>query len=372
MRFSDTLYFNTLEYSNKLEGLVACHRINEVREREVLKNRQIYGYSTKIGMGAILWLPTAGLSTITALVGFRQLWVACAKLDVINSIIKKYGITPHQCGFRDRVVPIVTNVLTAGIGCGMSYLLSDVAAMGVEGASAQGVMFDPPTVGEAASSAAASPGSFVDGFFHGVEAQVDSVSAALDPGNTAANVTQATMENAVPLSVGTEFMDGGNVGFAAAAVVERFLVQQAVASSLEHMADQSARNKLYRRIAEEDQVTQTRPSEEMYEWQQDLEEVHDALQLQYAELITAHSELLNRNRVKNGKQHIVTQSKQMRDKVVSLGANARDNRLAAEECQKARFVSAWISCLKKWEETIKEQAGIQAEWQIVIDKWKRG
>ncbi|KAI8656455.1 hypothetical protein NCS56_01249600 [Fusarium sp. Ph1] len=373
MRFSDTLYFNKLEYSNKLEGLVACQRINEVREREVLKNRQIYGYSTKIGMGAILWLPTAGLSTITSVVGFRQLWVACAKLEVINSIIKKYGITPHQCGFRDRVVPIVTNVLTVGIGCGMSFLLSDVAAMGVEGASAQGVTFDPPTsVGEVASSAAANPGSFVDGFFHGVEAQVDSVSAALDPGNTAANVTQATMENAVPLSVGAEFMDGGNVGFSAAAVVERFLVQQAVASSLEHMADQSARNKLYRRIAEEDQVAQIRPSEEMYEWQQDLEEVHDALHMQYAELITAHSELLNRNRGKNEKQHLVIQSKQMRDEVVSLGARARDNRLAAEECQKARFVSAWVSCLKKWEETIKEQAGMQAEWQRVIEKWKRG
>ncbi|KAL2671354.1 hypothetical protein Neosp_013937 [[Neocosmospora] mangrovei] len=106
----------------------------------------------------------------------------------------------------------------------------------------------------------------------------------------------ATMENAAPLSVRAEFMDGGNAGFAAAAVVERFLVQQAVASSLEHMADQSARNKLYRRIAGEDEVAQIRRSEEMYEWQQDLEEVHDALHLQYAQLITAHSELLNRNR----------------------------------------------------------------------------
>ncbi|SPJ90987.1 uncharacterized protein FTOL_13389 [Fusarium torulosum] len=122
-------------------------------------------------MGAILFPPTGGLSTITFVVGFRQLWVACAKLDVMNSIIKKYNITPYKCGFHDRVVPIVTNVLTAGIGCGMSYLLGDIVSIAVEGASAQGVSFDPPTGAEdVASSAMANPGSFADGFVHPIEA----------------------------------------------------------------------------------------------------------------------------------------------------------------------------------------------------------
>ncbi|KAF5969001.1 hypothetical protein FBULB1_10465 [Fusarium bulbicola] len=190
MKFQESLYFNRLEYETKLEALVAAQRMNDIREREVLKNRQIYGYSTKIGMGAILWLPTMGLSTITSIVGFRHLWVACSKLDVINGIIKKYKITPYECNLRDRMVPVLINVLTAGVGFGTSVLLSDIAAMGVEGASAQGVIFDPPHgLGEIADSAMADPSNFTDGFVHGAEAQMDSLSAALGPGDAAANVT---------------------------------------------------------------------------------------------------------------------------------------------------------------------------------------
>ncbi|TVY66923.1 hypothetical protein Focb16_v011212 [Fusarium oxysporum f. sp. cubense] len=369
MKIKESLYFNRLEYETKLEELVTTQRMNEIREREVLKNRQIYGYSTKIGMGAILWLPTMGLSTITSIVGFRQLWVACSKLNVINGIIKKYKITPYECNLRDRVIPIVINVLTAGVGFGASVLLSDIAAMGVEGASAQGIVFDPPeSLGEIADSATADPSNFADGFFHGAEAQIDSLSAALDPGNTAANVTQATMENAVPLSVGGEFMDGGNFGYEAAATVERFLVQQAVASSLEHMDDQSARNNLYRRISQDEQVSEMRPTHEMYKWHEELDEVQTAIQVQYVELITAHSALLNRG---STERHLKALSIKMRDQVVSLDARARDDCLNAEDCQKARFVNAWVSCLKSWEETIKEQAIKQGEWQIIINKWQQ-
>jgi hypothetical protein len=204
-------------------------------------------------MGALLFVPTAGLSSITSCIGFRQLGVACSKLDVINNITKKYGITPYQCQFRDRAVPIAISVLTAGVGFGTSCLLSDISGMGVEGATAQGVSFDPPTsVEEVVNSATMNPSGFVDGFFHGAEAQVDSVSAAFDSGDTAANVTQATVENVVPASVGSEYINGGNVGYAAAALVERFLIQHAVASSIEHRTDQSARNELYRRVAQED------------------------------------------------------------------------------------------------------------------------
>ncbi|KAF4958932.1 hypothetical protein FGADI_2011 [Fusarium gaditjirri] len=279
MKIRESLYFDRLEYETKLEALVASHGINEIREREVLKNRQIYGYSTKIGMGAILWFPTMGLSTITSIVGFRQLWVACSKLNVINGIIKKHNITPYECNLRDRVIPIVINVLTAGVGFGTSVLLSDIAAIGVEGASAQGVMFDPPQgLGDIADSAAADPSNFADGFFHGVEAQIDSISAALGSGDVAANVTQATMENAVPLSVGGEFMDGGNFGYEAAATVERFLVQQAVASSLEHMGDQSARNYLYSRITQDQQASEIRPTDEIYKWHEELDKVQTAIQ----------------------------------------------------------------------------------------------
>ncbi|WKT45226.1 hypothetical protein QSH57_010079 [Fusarium oxysporum f. sp. vasinfectum] len=351
MKIKESLYFNRLEYETKLEELVTTQRMNEIREREVLKNRQIYGYSTKIGMGAILWLPTMGLSTITSIVGFRQLWGS------------------YECNLRDRVIPIVINVLTAGIGFGTSVLLSDIAAMGVEGASAEGVVFDPPeSLGEIADSATADPSNFADGFFHGAEAQIDSLSAALDPGNTAANVTQATMENAVPLSVGGEFMDGGNVGYEAAATVERFLVQQAVASSLEHMDDQSARNNLYKRISQDEQVSEMRPTHEMYKWHEELDEVQTAIQVQYVELITAHSALLNRG---STERHLKALSIKMRDQVVSLDARARDDCLNAEDCQKARFVNAWVSCLKSWEETIKEQAIKQGEWQIIINKWQQ-
>ncbi|KAH7232394.1 uncharacterized protein BKA55DRAFT_598344 [Fusarium redolens] len=368
MKIKESLYFNRLEYERKLEALVANQGMNDIREREVLKNRQIYGYSTKIGMGAILWLPTMGLSTFTSLVGFRQLWVACSKLEVVNGIIKKYKITPYQCNLRDRVIPIVINVLTAGIGFGTSALLSEISTMGVEGASAQGLVFDPPTsLGEIADSAAANPSAFADGFFHGAEAQVDAASAALGPGNAAANVTQATMENAVPLSVGGEFMDGGNVGYASAAVVERFLVQHAVASSLEHMADQSARNELYRRITQDQQVAEMRPSEEMYKWHQELDEVQTAIQVQYVELVTAHSELLNRG---STERNLEFSSMKMRDQVVSLDSRARDDCLNAEDCQKARFVNAWVCCLKRWEEILKKQAIKQAEWQIIINKWQ--
>ncbi|RSM04972.1 hypothetical protein CDV31_009773 [Fusarium ambrosium] len=371
MRFSDTIHFDSTEYESKLEGLVASQQINEIREREILKNRQIYGYYTKICMGAILCVPTAGMSTITSVVGYRQLQVACAKLEVINSIIKKYSIEPHQCGFRDRAIPIVTNVLTAGIGFGVSFLLGDLAAMGVEGASAQGIRFDPPTgVEDVASSAIASPGSFTDGFIHGFEAQVDMVSAAVDSGNTAENVAQTMVENAVPISVGAEFMDGGNLGFSAAAIVERFLVQQAVASSLENMADNNARRTLERRIAEGDHIAQIRASEEMCEWQQNLEKVHDAICVQYTELMMAHSELVNRG--KNEKRDNVIQSEEIREKAMTLEATARDNRLNTEECQKAGHVSGWVSCLKEWEETITKQASVQVAWQMIIDEWERG
>lgn len=145
MKVSDALYFNTLEYTNKLEALVASQRMNEVRNREVRKNRQIYGYWTKLGMGALLFVPTAGLSSVSSCIAFRQLWVACSKLDVINNIIKKYGVTPYQCQFRDRAIPIVATVLTAGIGFGTSCALSDISGMGVEGATAQEESSDPPT-----------------------------------------------------------------------------------------------------------------------------------------------------------------------------------------------------------------------------------
>ncbi|RSL47662.1 hypothetical protein CEP54_013282 [Fusarium duplospermum] len=371
MRFSDTIHFDSTEYESKLEELVASQQMNEIREREILKNRQIYGYWTKICMGVLLCAPTAGMSAITSAVGYRQLHVACAKLDVINRIIEKYGIKPHQCGFRDRAIPIVTNVLTAGFGFGVSFMLSEVAAMGVEGASAQGVMFDPPTgVEDVASSAIASPGSFTDGFIHGFEAQVDMVSAAVDSGNTAENVAQTMVDNAVPVSVGAEFLDGGNIGFSAAAIVERFLIQQALASSLESMADADARRRLERRIAEGDHIEQIRASEEMCEWQQKLEKVYDAICVQHTELMTTHSELLDRG--KNEEREIAIQSKRMREMVMSLDERSRESRLNTEECQKAGHVSAWVSCLKEWEATITKQAGAQCAWQMLIDEWKRG
>jgi hypothetical protein len=366
MGLSDTLYFNSRKYAIKLEGLVACERISEVREREVLKNRQIYGYSTKIGMGAILFVPTGGLSTITSVVGFRQLWVTCAKLKVINSIIEKYNITPYECGFRDLVVPIVTNVLTAGIGCGVSYLLGDIASIGVEGASTQGVSFIPlPGAEDVVSSAMANPDSFAGGFAHGVEAQVHTVSAALDPGDTAANITQATIDSTVPMSVGDAYVEGGNIGYSTAAFTERFLVQQTVASSLQHIADQSACNRLHRRIAKEAQDTHKRPSEEMRGWHQELEEVYDALLVQYADLITAHSELLNKG--ENKRQGILVQSKQMPDKIVTLSDVTRDCHFQAEEYNGTRFINAWDSCLKKWEEAMMEQASTQAEWKMIMN-----
>lgn len=369
MKFKESIYFNCLEYETKLEALVAAQRVSDIREREVIKNRQIYGYSTKIGMGVILWLPTMGLSTITSIVGFRQLWVACSKLDVINRIIKKHKITPYDCNLRERVIPIVINVLTAGVGFGTSVLLSDIAAMGVEGASAQGVVFDPPHgLGEIADSATADPSNFADGFLHGAEAQMDSLSAALGPGDAAANVTEATMENAVPLSVGGEFMDGGNVGFEAAAILERFLVQQAVASSLEYVDDQSARNCAYREVLKGNQVSELRPTDEMYKWHEELDQVQAAIQVQYVELITAHSALLNRG---STAQYLRDLSIEMRDQVVSLDARARDDCLNAEDCQKARFINAWVSCLKTWEERMKEQAIKQGEWQIIINTWQK-
>ncbi|KAF5703612.1 hypothetical protein FMUND_12905 [Fusarium mundagurra] len=369
MKFKESLYFNRLEYETKLEALVAAGRMNEIREREVLKNRQIYGYSTKIGMGAILWLPTMGMSTITSVVGFRQLWVACSKLDVVNGIIKKYKITPYECDLRDRLVPIVINVLTAGVGFGTSVLLSDMAAMGVEGASAQGLVFDPPTgLGDITDSATTDPINFADGFLHGAEAQLDSLSAALGPGNTAANVTEATMENAVPLSVGGEFMDGGNVGYEAAATAERFLVQQAVATSLEYMDHQSTRNCSHREIFTDEHVSKMRPTQEMHKWHEELDNVQAAIQVQYVELITAHSTLLNKG---STAQHLKDLSIKMRDEVVSLDARARDDCLNAEDCQRARFINAWVSCLKTWEERMKEQAIKQGEWEIIINKWQK-
>jgi len=369
MRFSDALYFNSLEYTNKLEALVASQRINEIREREVLKNRQIYGYWTKVGMGALLFVPTMGLSSVTSGIGFRQLWVACSKLDVINNIIKKYGITPYQCQFRDRAIPIVISVLTAGIGFGTSCALSDISGMGVEGGSAQGLSFGPPTSVEGViDSATTNPSGFVDGAFHGVGAQIEAVSAALSPGDTADNVTQATVENAVPASMGSEYYEGANAGYATAAIVERFLVQHAVASSLEHIADQSAREELYRRVAQEDDAILS-PTKEMYDWERELGEVHDALNEQYAGMITEHSRMLHQNKTKP--RDVVAKSMAMREMVVSLESRAREERLNSEQCRQFRFVSSWVSCLKTWEDTLKEQASAQAEWDVIIQQWKR-
>ncbi|KAK7404064.1 hypothetical protein QQX98_010150 [Neonectria punicea] len=358
MKPGESVYFNTREYASKLERLVACQKINEIREREVLKNRQIYAAYTKMGIGAILFVPTAGMSAITSALSFRQLLVACQKLQVIKSILVKYGITLHECGYRDRVIPIVTNILTAGIGFGCSFLLSDIAATGIEGAAAQGVY--PVAHTGIASSAVADPAAFVGGFVHGVEAQLDSVSAALSPGDVASNVTQAALENAVPLSVGAEFFDGGHTGFTAAAIVERFLVQEAIATSLQNVADGHARNRLHRRIAEESQTADER--------QRELGEVHEALHAQYVNLMTAHSKLLRNSKSRHPD---VAALGGVRDRVMAWEERARDDRSRAEECQKARFVSQFEDCLKKWENTIKKQAGAQAEWQMIIDKGKR-
>ncbi|KAK7428855.1 hypothetical protein QQZ08_004625 [Neonectria magnoliae] len=63
----------------------------------------------------------------------------------------------------------------------------------------------------------------------------------------ASNVTQAAVENAVPVSRGAEFFDGGHTGLTAAAIAERFAVQEAIATSLENVADRLARNRLYAR-----------------------------------------------------------------------------------------------------------------------------
>ncbi|KAM5347777.1 hypothetical protein ACJ41O_007601 [Fusarium nematophilum] len=284
MRFSETLSFNKPEYTAKLEGLVASQRINEIREREVLKTRQIYGAYTKISMGVILAVPTAGMTMISSTIGCRQLWVACSKLKVIQSIIAKYGITPHQCSLRDRVIPIVTNVLTAGVGFGASFILGDIATMGMEQATAQGVTFGPaPGVEQMASSAVENPASFGDGFLHGAEAQVDGVAASLEPGDAASNVAQANVENAVPASVGPAFMDGGQAGFEAAAAAERFLIQQAIASSLEHFADEQARRQLQSEIADESEAEQLRCMGEICDWHQELDGRHDALNVQYVD-----------------------------------------------------------------------------------------
>jgi hypothetical protein len=57
--------------------------------------------------------------------------------------------------------------------------------------------------------------------------------------------------------------------------------------------------------------------------------------------------------------------------VVSLESRAREERLNTEQCRQLRFVSSWVSCLKSWEDTLKEQASAQAEWKVIIDQWKR-
>ncbi|SPJ90986.1 uncharacterized protein FTOL_13388 [Fusarium torulosum] len=155
------------------------------------------------------------------------------------------------------------------------------------------------------------------------------------------------MDGGIPLSVGGEYIDSGNVGYSAATFAERSLVQQTVASSLEHMADQNACNRLHKRVSKGAQDTHIRPSEEMYEWQQELEEVYDALH--------------------NKRQGILVQSKQMRDKIVALDDVGRVCHLQAEGYKGTRFMSAWDYCLKKWEETTIEQTSARAEWQIIIN-----
>lgn len=134
------------------------------------------------------------------------------------------------------------------------------------------------------------------------------------------------------------------------------------------MADQSAGNELYKKVAQEFHAILS-PTKDMYDWERELGEVHDALHEQYVGFTTDHSGMLHQNKTRP--RDAVAKSMVKREMVVSLESSAREERLNTEQCRQLRFVSSWVSCLKTWEDALKEQASAQAEWDVIIQQWKR-
>lgn len=373
MGINDLLSFDEDAYAKKLEAIAVSGSMNEIREREVCKIRQIWGAGTKIGMGAFLALPTMGLTAISSLVGIRQLWVACAKLEAIKAVMKKHEITPHECSLRDAIIPITTNVLTASIGFGTSLGLSEVACMGAEQAAAQGVMPAPNVdITETLISAVEAPTVFGQGFMHGVETQVDGVLAALfEPGDAAANVAQTKIENAVPVGYcgGNTYINGASLGKTVAASMERFAVQLAITSFLESMAETRARDCLDRAIANQQPTEELRHSGEIYEWQHELDQVHGRLHEQYIDLSTVHSALEKASKGAVGCVATADLSQAMLEKTKTADTEAGRKRLDVESPPENWNVTGWFSALEEWQTSLKHQAHAEGEWQLIIDEW---
>lgn len=152
-------------------------------------------------------------------------------------------MTDHDVPFhveqlRDKVIPIVVTIIAAaaslGIGFGMEELfqaqLAEVAAQGVTFAAHAGV---DATV----DSAASNPDVFGQGFLHGVQTQADQLMAVFMPGDTVTNAATENVQNAVPVGTGANYMNGGNLGAAAALAAEKALRALGVQHSLQHGLD---------------------------------------------------------------------------------------------------------------------------------------
>lgn len=377
VRFQDLLFFDGPAYKHKLDVFATEKKFHEILEREVIKTRQVWGAGTKIGMGIILLLPTMGLTTISSIVGMRQLWVACSKLKVITDIIKKYDITPHECSLRDAVIPIVINVLTAGIGFGTSLGLSEIAMMGVDEAAAQGVTPAEHSGLEAtASSAAANPVEFAEGFMHGVETQVDTVQAAiLQPGDAASNAAQVNVEDAVLVGNGGgggAYMDGANLGATAAPAAKRFMLQTLISTFLETMTDAHAKDCLGKVVVEEGLTEELRGSGKIYEWQKEMEQAGEAIHKQFLNLTKAHLVLTGLTQARHSA--IAQNSKAIYKEMARRDDATRDLGVAAETARTAPSkkwnAGTWFKALQNWNKALKYQANSQAGWQITIDEWK--
>ena len=121
MGIKELPYLDEKSYLQEMQKYAKRNEYLELQTREVTKIRQIYAAWTKISVGGLLSVPTAGISLIGSTLGARQLVIASKKLLMVREVMTDHNVPFHVEQLRDKVIPIAVTIIAAAVSLGIGF-----------------------------------------------------------------------------------------------------------------------------------------------------------------------------------------------------------------------------------------------------------
>jgi hypothetical protein len=226
MGFYDMFHFNEAKYEIKVHNFDKARSYQELASRERAKRRRLLSTKARICVTIVLLLPTGGATGPGLLMAMRQRYIAKRKYKHIVAAMHAHGHELPVPTTSDKVVPILITLTIYTLTLGLLYGLDEFGEYASQEILNSGMQTTGNLVSDAATSEGAQfisdPTTFLHGFAHGAEAQLDYMHGMVSPHET---IAQAAAHMATPTAgEAPQYLSGAMTGFQHAPDLEEYAI----------------------------------------------------------------------------------------------------------------------------------------------------